>query len=191
MLPRYRRSWPVDRARRARGQNDDSRCNRRSWRSRFLLELSSNRLRKPVHCLLETCDRRSVDRPAGRAENAFAKKSIGLPLASARFPASPKRRTVPSKAPVRRLGDAWDGRSPGWRVGAGRSAFPVAQWPCTNAGSPLTVAGTAADSTGRAGFTAFPFNPVGGTVLPNRVTALERVWQSGRAFGLRVQEGGK
>src|SRR6476620_3177665 len=57
---------------------------------------------------------------------------------------SPLRKTAPYGRPVHRLGDR-AGRSPGSRVVAQlRPAFPVSQWP-SDARSPLTVAGAAAD----------------------------------------------
>src|SRR5690242_4819336 len=69
---------------------------------------------------------------------------------------SPLRKTAPYGRPVHRLGDR-AGRSPGSRVVAQlRPAFPVAQWP-SDAGSPLTVAGAAADDR-KAPVSAFPLS---------------------------------
>src|SRR6185503_2234450 len=69
---------------------------------------------------------------------------------------SPLRKTAPYGRPVHRLGDC-AGRSPGSRVVAQlRPAFPVAQWP-SDAGSPLTVAGAAADDR-KAPVSAFPLS---------------------------------
>ena len=95
---------------------------------------------------------RHLARPGRKKERLASSPGEGTGsavTASARFPASPKRRTVPSKVPVRRLGDAWDGRSPGWRVIAFRSAFPVVQtdqWRVVSVGSSRTVAGAATAS---------------------------------------------
>ncbi len=75
------------------------------------------------------------------------------------------------ETPRSKVGDAIDGRSPGSRVGAFRSAFPVVasdQWRVVSVGSSRTVAGAATAcalaSLAEIERTVFPFHPTRGTV---------------------------
>jgi hypothetical protein len=75
------------------------------------------------------------------------------------------------ETPRSKVGDAIDGRSPGSRVGAFRSAFPVVasdQWRVVSVGSSRTVAGAATacalSSLAEIERTVFPFHPTRGTV---------------------------
>lgn len=73
------------------------------------------------------------------------------------------------ETPRSKVGDAVDGRSPGSRVRAFRSAFPVIQsnqWRVVSVGSSLTVAGAATafalNSRVAEQRTVFPFHPTSG-----------------------------
>lgn len=128
----------------------------------------------------KTRARRSL-RPARKKKRKTSPswRDAARPLANARFPASPKR-SRPSRRKHPFDGRRRLGRQVSWLAGLRRrSAFPVAQWPESNAGSPLTVAGTATACDQCCGLPCSLLIPTGGTVLLHRLTGWVGDWQSG------------
>ena len=90
--------------------------------------------------------------------------------------------------PRSKVGDAIDGRSPGWRVRAARSAFPVVQsdqWRVMSVGSSRTVAGAATASAlsplaERISAPCSLFIPLRGTVKAKCYNATN--WNSSRLY---------
>lgn len=96
------------------------------------------------------------------------------------------------ETPRSKVGDAIDGRSPGWRVGAFRSAFPVVQsdqWRVVSVGSSRTVAGAATAcvraSPMEMSHTVFPFHPIRGNrrpkMLQRNMADCKRIYRDSRS----------
>jgi hypothetical protein len=108
------------------------------------------------------------------------------------------------ETPRSKVGDAIDGRSPGSRVGAFRSAFPVVasdQWRVVSVGSSRTVAGAATAcvraSPMEMSHTVFPFHPTRGTVRSKCYSATNPIssrividaWRASKFLGSVTRQG--